>query len=61
MRIPAVKARRGYRSSDVWRKGRGLPHYSEGDRDYVANNFAVAVWLLENRDRIAAALKKRGP
>lgn len=51
MRIPKVKPRRIY---DLKLYGRDT---LEGDSDFVANNLRAAVWFLENRDKIKAALE----
>lgn len=53
MRIPKVKPRRIYDRAVYG------PDLMESDADFVANNMRAAVWFLENRDRIAAALRER--
>jgi hypothetical protein len=33
--------------------------YLESDNDFVLNNIEAALWFLENRDRLAAALQEQ--
>jgi hypothetical protein len=51
MRLPKVKKRR-YLDTKLYGKA-----YLESSRDFVRNNLDTAVWFLENRDKIAEALK----
>ncbi len=60
IRVPVVKPRRRLKPDVVkrMRKRDRDTEWFESDQAFFANNRLAAIWFLEHRDVIAAALKK---